>query len=471
MKKLLQVILIITSVILFSCSKNSDIQELDNQYPRSINQNIAALKISPDIVNLSIFDAENVAILSNFYNQSPTKSFAAKEVENVVPIISKDGNPVAYAINYRNGNGYTIVSATKNYYPILASVDMGKFNSDIEKMGVSVLIEKYKEDIRFWNTAPQDSIAKMRELWKVYEQQRSVVFPITKSNNDTRGDQIQTWMASGAVVYTLEDAAMVLPSEIYQQFYNMAASECNPEYDFLSNSVIIETSIETEYNNLISTLWAQGAPYNYSCRMIYYSRALVGCAAVAAAQIMKYHQWPSNKNWSSMPNSLVASSATTLSDFLNEVGENINTDYGLNQSTASSSSVNTALISTYNYLTGGLTSYNEAILRTSLANNRPVYLRGQEENEETGHAWVCDGYVYVTPSKHYQLYVTSYDEPLYFANTYCEYDSYTSSNYYLYHMNWGWGGLHNGWFMNKMFPTNYEYSKDMMMIANIRPHK
>ena len=173
-----------------------------------------------------------------------------------------------------------------------------------------------------------------------------------------------------------------------------------------------------------------------------------------------------------MPNSLTASGATVLSDFLYEVGENINTLFRLDQSSSKTDSVDIALKNTYNYLTGGRTYYNETTLRTSLANNRPVFLSGEKVGTTSaGHAWVCDGYVYVTPGKHFQLYVTSYDEPLYFANTYCGYDNLTNSNYYQYHMNWGRGGSHNGWFMNQMFPTNYEYPENLQMIANIRPNK
>ena len=66
MKRIVQFILLATFATLFSCSKNTDIQDLDNQLSRVTNKDIAALRISPDIVNLSISDAENVALLSIF---------------------------------------------------------------------------------------------------------------------------------------------------------------------------------------------------------------------------------------------------------------------------------------------------------------------------------------------------------------------------------------------------------------------
>jgi hypothetical protein len=45
---------------------------------------------------------------------------------------------------------------------------------------------------------------------------------------------------------------------------------------------------------LLTSVWHQGGPYNQSCPMGDGGRTLVGCVATAAAQIMKYHEWPAN---------------------------------------------------------------------------------------------------------------------------------------------------------------------------------
>ena len=43
---------------------------------------------------------------------------------------------------------------------------------------------------------------------------------------------------------------------------------------------------------LLQTAWHQGDPYNQLCPMGNGGRCVVGCVATAAAQIMKYHNWP-----------------------------------------------------------------------------------------------------------------------------------------------------------------------------------
>ena len=45
---------------------------------------------------------------------------------------------------------------------------------------------------------------------------------------------------------------------------------------------------------LLETTWEQGDPYNQMCPMGNGGRCVVGCVATAAAQIMRYHQWPPN---------------------------------------------------------------------------------------------------------------------------------------------------------------------------------
>ncbi len=43
---------------------------------------------------------------------------------------------------------------------------------------------------------------------------------------------------------------------------------------------------------LLTTNWHQGEPYNNYCPMGDGGRCLVGCVALAAAQVMRYHRWP-----------------------------------------------------------------------------------------------------------------------------------------------------------------------------------
>lgn len=475
MKGLVQFIMLVTFASLFSCSKNIDILPESDFLNKEVT-NIASLKISPNITEISSTDAANVAKLMGFYNSAGTKSGISKEIKSIVTIYHENGSPAAYVVNYMDNKGYTIVSATKNYYPILADVEIGNYDENIKYTGVQTLVESYKAHIGNLSNLPSDSLAGMRKLWLPFENLGLSLPAITKSADDIRGDQVSEWNSYGYDVYSLSDAGGILPADIYQQFCDIAMVNCNPEYDYLSNSVVVEHPYDNSYRPtpMLSTSWAQGSPYNLSCPLKEGTRTLVGCGAIAAGQIMKYHQWPSNKNWGAMPDILTASGASVLSNFLYEVAEAIDTDFDVSLSYSLAIDIESALEGTYSYLTDGWKAYSATSVQNSLANNRPVLLLGQkdtnnDEVSEGGHYWVCDKYSNVQPGKTYTLYVTSYSLPLQFEQTNCTYDDLYAP-YSIYHMNWGWGGTHDGWYINKGFPANNNYSFDMINLTNVRPN-
>ncbi|MDE5627902.1 MAG: Spi family protease inhibitor, partial [Candidatus Amulumruptor sp.] len=43
-------------------------------------------------------------------------------------INDEDGNPLMYVVNYTDNKGFVILSASKEYYPILAESDEGSFD-------------------------------------------------------------------------------------------------------------------------------------------------------------------------------------------------------------------------------------------------------------------------------------------------------------------------------------------------------
>ena len=50
--------------------------------------------------------------LADIMGKSTTKS-TSKQIADVVTISDDNGAPLVYAVNYANGQGYTLVSATK----------------------------------------------------------------------------------------------------------------------------------------------------------------------------------------------------------------------------------------------------------------------------------------------------------------------------------------------------------------------
>lgn len=215
----------------------------------------------------------------------------------------------------------------------------------------------------------------------------------------------------------------------------------------------------------------------------------VGCVATATSQIMRFHKWPetgvgtmkysehgrthevnfanSHYDYSKMPLYFNESRKPSqdeiamLSTFCYEVGVAVKMNYELNGSGAFSPDVSKALRDFFRY-DKGVTAYKRSTMKTSewykiiytdIANGLPVYYAGAAQyiNENgrasyAGHAFVFDGY---------------------------------DSNGNV-HVNWGWGGLSNGYFnMNILSPgaigigggadTGYKYFQDC--IVGIKPDK
>lgn len=220
---------------------------------------------------------------------------------------------------------------------------------------------------------------------------------------------------------------------------------------------------------LLETTWNQSPVYNQYCP----SENPVGCVATAMSQIMNYHQWPANGNgwhkyipedhpeygiqyadfssetydWANMPNALSSSNSATEKDAVATLcyhaGVAVNMNYDPDGSGASSNDVLFALTSYFKYNTTSIelitydknneTEYLNKI-KTEIDNNRPIYYDGQ--GDDGGHAWVCDGY--------------NDDNKV--------------------HINWGWGGYYNGYFLlSEMSPGSYDFADVNAMIIGIQP--
>ena len=191
--------------------------------------------------------------------------------------------------------------------------------------------------------------------------------------------------------------------------------------------------------------WNQTKPYNNCCPNDYPT----GCVATAMGQVMYYYRYPEHGvgsntyqwngqqltanfgtttyQWSNMQDKLTANSSSAAQDavatLLYHVGVSVNMNYGPASeggSGASPSYIAPALINHFGYDKGcHLRSREyftktewEATVRNELDNGRPI-LYGGFTMSASGHSFVCDGY--------------------------------NQQGYY--HINWGWDGLNNGYFL------------------------
>ena len=206
---------------------------------------------------------------------------------------------------------------------------------------------------------------------------------------------------------------------------------------------------------LLTTTWNQGYPYNNECPM-YFSlgRSVTGCVATAMAQVL-YHQRDKSVDeiqadipgyttytshptygqlqvegipagspidWANMLNNYngggSAKQQLAVAQLMHYCGVSVEMDYTNSASGAQSYKVSEAMNKYFGYSTATyIQRYNytdenwDATIYNELEQGRVVYLSGA--NSEAGHAFVTDGY----------------------DGNHC------------YHINWGWGGASNGYFL------------------------
>ena len=197
---------------------------------------------------------------------------------------------------------------------------------------------------------------------------------------------------------------------------------------------------------MIKTQWDQLEPYNDLCPMDGDVRSLTGCGATAVSQIMNYYQWPEKGegqityhaktldldisanfedytfDWANMTEQYDSTSTTVqktaVAELMYAIGVASKMDYN---STGSESSLLDIAVALEEYM-----GYDKNIIfsqryfhsnsewihliKNELNAKRPVFYRGG--SSLGGHFFVCDGY--------------DKDD--------------------LFHINWGWGGIADGYF-------------------------
>ena len=273
-------------------------------------------------------------------------------------------------------------------------------------------------------------------------------------------DHIRLWLQDyeEQIVYCKEQAALRAAQTV--QAMPAAARDGGDavalQWHQLLNGTAPKEASKTIVGPLLSTTWSQSPYYNNSCP---YDDdedeyTVAGCVAIAAAQIMKYHAYPTTGYgshsythstygtlsanfgnttyaWSSMPTSLSSSSTTTqvnaVATLVYHVGVAVEMDYGVQSSGAVSTSygyptlacAENAFRNYFKYKptihSVSLEDYSNdewrSMLMNELDNSRPILYSGRDTSG--GHAFVCDGY--------------------------------NSSNN-MFHINWGWGSYCDGYY-------------------------
>lgn len=244
---------------------------------------------------------------------------------------------------------------------------------------------------------------------------------------------------------------------------------------FKSRSVTLPVSVSPL---LGSIKYNQSTPYNDQCPLHNGKRSVTGCVATGTVQVMSYHKYPqkgkgsndytsrsgihssvnfanATYNWNnvlpSYGNSATTAQRSEIAKIMFHVGVSCNMNYTSSGSSANLNSACAALVDNFGYdaniqhYSRDYYSANEwkTLLMTELAAGRPVLFEGYDSQSGGGHCFVCDGYD---------------------ANG-------------LYHINWGWGGMADGYFsLDNLNPAmmgagagSGNYNSNVAFVGGIQP--
>jgi len=292
------------------------------------------------------------------------------------------------------------------------------------------------------------------------------VEPILGYSLNSKADESQMSPATQAFLNHYASKIDVIVSKKLQN------QRANRKWDQLLNTNYQRTDTR-DVEPLLMTSWDQGELYNASCPPDPNGpdgHVWAGCVATAMGQIMKYWAYPAQGtgshyyahpvygtlyadfgnttyNWSEMPNELWEYN-TQVSTLLYHLGVSVDMDYGPNGSGAFSEDARDAFVNYFSYSSAASylykTDYSDiewsSLLRSQLDSYKPVYYAGRDASNESGHAFVCDGY--------------------------------SGTDYF--HFNWGWSGIYNGYFYLNDLTPGYEgneadFSYVQRAIVNIEP--
>jgi hypothetical protein len=225
-----------------------------------------------------------------------------------------------------------------------------------------------------------------------------------------------------------------------------ATPEITTKWNQYLNNTISRAKAGNSIAPLCKTTWNQNPYYNDLCPFDATANALsvTGCVATAQAQILKYWNWPitgtsshtygsnygnltanfanTTYDWSKMPNYINLAN-TQIATLMSHCGIAVNMNYSPTSSGAYTTTGNNSALHAYSAYfkynaakvkAASQSSYSVnqwiALLEGELNLRRPMQYSGRTST--SGHSWVCDGYD-------------------------------VNDNF---HMNWGWGGMSNGYF-------------------------
>lgn len=465
MKKYVYYLSLLLMALPMSCSDYSSDDELDFSH-----NNLS------DVAKDSSFVTEAQARKIANGLSCITRSGGQKFVSDVVALCDAHGDTLMYVANYFDAQGYMVISATRNYHPVLAIVEKGTFKSINEvPEGESLYLANYAQDISDLRTMPVDSVKQYWREWDATEYPGTGSTGSNASSDDLSEFMNQSkveWMNEGYDVSDLNQNKFGLPTE-YREAILRDAAAYKQRDDYMTTSFLIRRpdAVTAIYGPMLTSTWGQLWPYNYLIEVKYDKDYATGCMATAMAQIMRYHKKPTTYNWSDMPDSPNSeSAAASVAQLMFDIAEDVHKKYGTAKDGGTTSNIDKALntFNKFGYSHVKAESHNFYDILSQVRNSKnPVLMTGS--NGTKFHAWVCDGVMATEYNNQIYLMILSRTSPYKYTKYAEPTPNLQSSVVYSFHMNWGENGLHDGWFSDNNIKTadGNAYSQKRNDIINI----
>ena len=447
--------IILAVATLFSC--NNEEQSYDVEQVKVTQEDNL---IERNILNLSSVDASKLAkqfSINEYEGGSRTASDVA--IKDIQTVVSETGVPLMYVVNYANDKGFTVISATKNYAPVLAYSEEGYLNVNDASFTENIFMDEYKTYIESVVGLDCDSLRQKYAIdWSFYEKKSEVVN--SRAYTDA---QIQQELANastyytnqgyevhslGAAPYLIQAAGGQTGEERANGFINDICSWTPPQYDCMDVTLLLVKRTYDQHGPYLQTAWHQDYPY--AVNTPYHT---AGCMKIAVTQMMYYYKWPTDEyNWSNIRIDWGESYEDPTDEetrFMTEVGTKLNQIYIAENQTQISLPHLIPTFESYEYEIEVL-AYNRNAAKEYIKSGIPLIMYGKKSNSDS-HVWICDGYRH--PKVQYAAYMIDYD-----FGEYTFYPGMTDDSGEYFHMNMGNGS--NMWY----YQDNATYGGDSYSI-------
>ncbi len=474
-------------VLCCSCNEMYDIADLNSEQTEITNE------FSNELENSVVTSQDAADVASTFW--ASINNVTRANVENLEyeqETINAENKPQVYVFNFNKG-GFVLVSATKDYFPILAYSKDGTFTIGEEPIGLKMWLEETKYAQSHFDQQADSVKAAIRLMWDQYNTDKKTF--MTKGTRATSVDAGHACTQRLEYYYKLTSgsggwyfAPLSQAENIFAQYglsaeyeslcYRAQINNSDPSYTVIGWRV---ENVGGTYGPFLNTSWHQHTPFSDNIGHA------AGCGTIAVAQLMNYYHYPNTfvlgnvtYNWDNIPNYISATSDQAA--LVKYVYGKIDTEHVLSW-----------IFTRPNNLKDGLRDMGYNVTRQNhnylsvineLKNSRPVIMLGNEDNPPNiedieylgkSHYWVCDG---VRDYTNYLVYFTEWQpygngtfEPGWYS---FESPDRLASNYTSrsYHMNWGWyeGGSnqYNGWFLGDTANSgngDFRHNRDDFLIS------